>query len=291
MKLKFQDFKELKSFPSGSGIEYYGEKVYLVGDDAKDILVMDKRWKKLDTIPLFENAENRIPKKTKADLEATTIIELNSIPRMLVLGSGSKDLRNKAVLINLDDNSKEEFDITEFYNRLQQSGIKVLNIESAVVILGKLILGNRGSKNGPENNIIVTDVDFWRHQSTCQISVSTVELPAGKKPLAGLSGMAYSHQNDWLIATLSTELTDNPIDDGPIGDSYVAIVENASRKILHKRMRVNELINLAESDKVFRGYKIESVCIQSEKDGRAKLQLVADNDTGSSYLFKVRIKG
>jgi hypothetical protein len=167
----------------------------------------------------------------------------------------------------------------------------MLNIESAVVILGKLILGNRGNKAAPENNIIVTDVDFWRHQSAAPITVTNFELPPGSKPLAGLSGMTYSHQNDWLIATMSTELTDNPVDDGPIGDSYLAIVENASRKILHKRMRVNELINLTQADKVFRGFKMESVCLQSEKEGRAKLQLVADNDTGSSYLFKARLKG
>src|SRR5690348_6371834 len=101
MKIKFQDFKELKNFPSGSGIECFGEKVYLVGDDAKDILIMDKRWKKLNSIPLFTSGENlsagqagRIPKKIKADLEATAIIEVNSIPRMLVLASGSRDNRN-----------------------------------------------------------------------------------------------------------------------------------------------------------------------------------------------------
>ena len=291
MKIKFQDFKELKNFPSGSGIECFGEKVYLVGDDAKDILVMDKSWKKLDTIPLFVSAESRIPKKIKADLEATTIIEVNSIPRMLVLGSGSKEPRNKALLINLDDNSKEEFEIAEYYSRLKSAGIKMLNIESAVVILDKLLLGNRGNKTTPENHLVLTDTDFWRHQSTAAITTSIFELPVGTKPMAGLSGMAYSHLNDWLIATMSTELTDNPVDDGPIGDSYLAIVENASRKISHKRMRVNELINLREADKVFRGYKIESVCIQSEKEGSLKLQLVADNDTGSSYLFKVRLKG
>src|ERR1044071_2325226 len=111
MKIKFQDFKELKNYPSGSGIECFGDKVYLVGDDAKDILIMDKRWKKLNSIPLFTSEENRIPKKIKADLEATAIIEVNSIPRMLVLASGSRDNRNKAVLVNLDQDTTEEYDI------------------------------------------------------------------------------------------------------------------------------------------------------------------------------------
>jgi hypothetical protein len=52
---------------------------------------------------------------------------------------------------------------------------------------------------------------------------------------------------------------------------------------------VNELIDLPSADEQFKGYKIESVCIQSEKDHSMKLQMVADNDTGSSYLFKVQV--
>jgi hypothetical protein len=56
------------------------------------------------------------------------------------------------------------------------------------------------------------------------------------------------------------------------------------------QLKVNELIDLPSADEQFKGYKIESVCIQSEKDHSMKLQLVADNDTGSSYLFKVQVK-
>src|SRR5262249_357813 len=98
------------------------------------------------------------------------------------------------------------------------------------------------------------------------------------------------HQNDWLLATLSTEDTSNAVDDGPVGDSYLVVVENASRKVSRKKININDFINLPEPNKYFKGYKIESVCIQSEKNGRPKIQPVAHNDTGSSYLFKVRIK-
>lgn len=288
MKLKLLDFKELKNFPSGSGIEYFNEKIYLASDDAKEILVMDKKWKKLDTIQLFKSSEARIPKKIKADLEATTTFEMNGIPRLLVLGSGSKDTRCKAILLNLDDNSKEEMDISVFYKRLS-SVLPVVNIECAAVVLGKLILGNRGNKSAPDTQIIVTDIDFWKHQDTVDIFVSKLDLPSTKQPL-GLSGMTYSHQNDWLLATLSSEDTSNAVDDGPVGDSYLVVIENASRKVSRKKININDFINLPEANKYFKGYKIESVCIQSEKNGRAKIQLVADNDTGSTYLFKVRIK-
>lgn len=289
MKIKLQEFKELADFPSGSGIEYFNEKLYVVGDDAKDILVLDKKWKKETSIPLFDSAELRIPKKIKADLESTTIIEVNKIPRLLILGSGSTLNRNRAILVNLDDHLKEELDITSFYNQMKDD-LEHVNIESSATILGKLLLGNRGNTSSPENTIIVTDMDFWRHPEKAEWNKVSFDLPNTDGKVLGLSGMAYSHKNDWLICTMSTEATDNSYDDGAIGDSYLAIVENASRKISRKKMNVNDLINLSEVDEAFKGYKMESAAILSEKDGRIKMHLVADNDTGKSFLFRVRLK-
>lgn len=289
MKVKLQEFKELDDFPSGSGIEYFNERLYIVGDDAKDILVLDKKWRKETSIPLFDSAELRIPKKIKADLEASTIIEINKIPRLLMLGSGSTLNRNRAILVNLDDHLKEEMDITGFYNQIKDD-LEHVNIESSAVILGKLLMGNRGNLASPENTIIVTDIDFWKHPEKAAWNKVTFDLPDTKGKVLGLSGMTYSHKNDWLICTMSTEATANSYDDGAIGDSYLAIVENASRKILRKKMNVNVLINLSEVDEAFKGYKLESATILSEKNGRLKMHLVADNDTGKSYLFRVRLK-
>lgn len=290
MKLKLQEFKELDDFPSGSGIEFFNERLYVVGDDAKDILVLDKKWRKETSIPLFDSAELRIPKKIKADLEASTIIEINKIPRLLLLGSGSTLNRNRAIMVNLDDHFKEEMDITGFYNQIKDE-LEHVNIESSAVILGKLLMGNRGNLTSPENTIIVTDLDFWKHPEQAPWSKVAFNLPETNGKVLGLSGMTYSHKNDWLICTMSTEATANSYDDGAIGDSYLAIVENASRKVSRKKMNVNELINLSEVDEQFKGYKMESATILSEKSGRLKMHLVADNDTGKSFLFRVRLKG
>jgi hypothetical protein len=290
MKLKLQEFKELADFPSGSGIEYYNEKLYVVGDDAKDILVLDSKWRKETSIPLFDSADLRIPKKIKADLETTAVIEINKIPRLLLLGSGSTLNRNRAILVNLDDHLKEELDITGFYNHIKDD-LGQVNIESSAVVLGQLIMGNRGNNSSPENTIIVADIDFWRHPDKAKWSKVLFSLPKKTDKFLGLSGMAYSRKNDWLICTMTTEDTSNSYDDGTIGDSYLAIVENASRKIGRKKMNVNQLINLSEENEAFKGYKLECATIASEKEGRLKMHLVADNDTGKSFLFRVRLKG
>lgn len=291
MKIKLSDYKEVPSFPSGSGIEYYDNKVFLVGDDSREVLVLNKRWKELERVPLLPGTESRLPKQTKSDLEATTIVTINRIPRLLVLGSGSLEKnRNKAILFDLDSYLKDEFDLTPFYNRLQKAGIKALNVEAAALVEDHILLGNRGNRKNPVNQLIITRNAFWKHQQQAEISVVDLELPLKDTKGIGISGLAYSLLNDTLIFTASTEQTDNAADDGSIGDSYLGIIENASRKIGRKSLKVNELINLGEVHELFKGFKIESACIQSEKNNNLKLHLVADNDTGKSYLFKLRLK-
>ncbi|WP_127125028.1 DUF6929 family protein [Pseudoflavitalea rhizosphaerae] len=291
MKIKLIEYKEVPSFPSGSGIEFYDDKVFLVGDDSREVMVLNKRWKEIERVPLLPGTETRVPKAVKSDLEATTVVTVNRIPRLLILGSGSLEKnRNKAILFNLDSYLKDEFDLTPFYNRIAKAGVKNMNIEAAALVEDHIILGNRGNRKNPVNQLIITRNAFWKHQAQAEITLVDLELPIKDSKGIGISGLAYSLLNDTLIFTASTEQTDNAVDDGSIGDSYLGIIENASRKIGRKSLKVNELINLGEVHELFKGFKIESVCIQSEKSNRMKLHLVADNDTGKSYLFKVRLK-
>jgi hypothetical protein len=290
MKLKLLDHKEI-NFPSGSGIEYHEEKIYLAGDDSGDLLVMNKNWKELSRVQLVHTQEPRIPKNLKPDLEATAILEINKIPRLLILGSGSLDPhRSKALLINLDDLTKEEFQIDVFYERLKNQDVHDLNIEAASVVLGQLVLAHRGNLSNPENYLVVTNMDVWKNQAEEEIHLRRFELPPSLPGFAGVSGMTYSPKNDWLIITLSTEETKDAVADGKIGTSYLGIIENAARKLFRKKIKVDEVINLSEVDARFAGNKIESVCVQSDKEAKVKLHLVADNDNGKTTLFKVRLK-
>ena len=292
MNIKLLDFKQLNDFPSGSGIEFFDDLLYRVGNDAKDILVMNKNWKKKGVIKLFPDDNNyRIPKNLKGDFEATAIILINKKPFLLILGSGSLEAtRNKGLLVDLDSKSPEEIDLSVFYSRLKQSGLPDLNIEAATVMDDKLILLNRGNEQGPDNRIIITSRDFWKKQHEAEISLVKIEWEQTPGNFIGLSGLTYSYKNDWLIITASTEGTKNAIDDGLIGNSYLGVIENASRKVGRKRIKLNAGINLTEVNEVFKAHKIESVCIQTDNEKKLKLHLVADDDNGESSLFKIRLK-
>jgi hypothetical protein len=287
MKLKMLDYREVPDLPVGSNLEFFNETLYLVDDDASDMVALNKKWQTLATHQLLRYDDPKILPGTKSDFEATTIVVVNSIPRLLVLGYDVKDNHHKAILVNLDDYTKEEFDITEFYNRLKAT-VGVINIESAAIVLGKLILCNRDHKSAPDNHIIVTDADFYKNQANAEITTVSFDLPQTPKQVVGLSGLTYSYKNDWLVVTLLSEAAGK--DNATTGDSYLAVIENASRKVVRKKMKVNSLFHLNDYSEGFVGYNMTSVCIRTEKSSRLKLYLLADNKAGKSGVFTVRIK-
>ncbi len=295
MKLELLDFIELDNYPSGSGIEFYDDKIYIVGDDSRDLLVMGKKWNKPNLINLFESQEKekRVPKAVKSDLEAMTVLSVDKKPHLLIIGSGSTDKRNKALLLNLKNNAMKALDLTVFYNRIKAAGIAELNIEGIAEVYDYVVLVNRGNTTNPLNHLIITKSDFWKDQEkaslqTIVVDFENVNLTPGK---LGISGLTYSDKHEDLFLTISTEDTPNAVDDGKIGKSYLGIIENLYRKIGREKgkIKINKLIDLSAEDKRFDGYKIESVCVQSAKDHSIKLQLVADNDLGKTYLFKLSL--
>ena len=68
MKLALQDFIELENYPSGSGIEFFEDKIYIIGDDARDLLVMNKKWNKPRLINLFEQQGKKSSSVKRSEL-------------------------------------------------------------------------------------------------------------------------------------------------------------------------------------------------------------------------------
>ena len=233
MKLELLDFIELENYPSGSGIEFYDDKIYIVGDDSRDLLVMNKKWNKPTLINLFDTADKKIPKSAKSDLEAMTLLSVDKKPHLLIIGSGSTDKRNKALLLNLKTNAKTWLDLTVFYNRIKAAGIKNLNIEGIAEVSDYLVFANRGNAANPANHLIITKSDFWKNQekATLQTIVIDFEAVGTTGGNMGVSGLTYSDKHEDLFLTISTEDTPNAIDDGKIGKSYLAVIENLYRKI------------------------------------------------------------
>jgi hypothetical protein len=278
-------------YPSASAVEYYNGQLFVMGDDAPNLLVLDTNLAIVDSIPIVSFAGKRIPKDTKPDLESSIVYSSNNETMIFFFGSGSLDpYRNTGWKYQLNSKTKDNIYLQHLNSRIKTAGIAQINIEGACYLPGKLLLVNRGNKSYPNNQLITIDESFLRNDSVYQIQ----NTPFGKQKdtalFKGISGLCYSGDSDKLILTVSTEDTRSSYDDGAIGKSYLWIINNISTKLTDKTIKPNRLIDLEYFDERFKGQKIESATIIKETDKLFYLALVADNDDGSSTVFKMSIR-
>ena len=282
----------LQDFPSGSAMEFFNDQIYLMGDDARHILIMDKAYKPVYNITMFPGTEKRIEKKVKADIEASAIITYKNNSHLLVLGSASKSQRERVFLFALPAHNESEyqtFDTDDFTDRLKDMAVAEVNIEGSAAVGNQLIMSNRGNKTNPDNLLFITDSNFFDHQDNAHIHIIKVQLPQEYFPI-GISSLSYIPANDLLFFSASVELTANAYDDGGIGDSYIGYIKNMSAKLQNETITPDALVNLTETDAGFKGQKIESLCFEKVEGKVLTAHLVSDNDLGESTLFKIQME-
>ncbi len=280
-----KESKKLEHYPSASGIEYFNKQYYVIGDDANDLLVLDSNLNPSDSINLYSLPEKRIPKAVKADLEA---IIITADKKLLLVGSGSlAPYRNTCWLIDPVTKQKDSIRLDVFYERLKLNNLPELNIEGGCSIPGAIMLSNRGNKGFPKNHLILTSAAFWKEQESARITVISIGGNTDTSKFSGVSGITYARRSDRLILAVSTEETRNSMDDGAIGKSYLWIIENISSKKGWKAINPDQVIDLGDIDPKFNGQKIESVCVTKETKNFLHLVLAADNDDGSSSIFRL----
>jgi hypothetical protein len=272
------------NYPSASAVEYVNGKLYVMGDDATKMIVLDTNFNVVDSIKLFDYTANRIPKDVKHDIESMMLHDDSTI---LLLGSGSlSPFRDSVWLVNINAKTKEGSSIELFDNLIVEMGIKEVNIEGIAGTYDDIILVNRGHLGYPENNLIITSNIF--STGSIKISKSKVNHNTNSSSFQGISGLTCS-KSGALIMTASTEKTASTFEDGEIGKSYIWITNNISIAPTPSEIKSDKVIDLEEIDHVFQGQKIESVTILNETKESLRLVLVADNDNGSSTIFKLNI--
>ena len=58
-------------YPSASAVEYFDGRLYIMGDDATALLVLDTNLNVLGQKPILSYSEKRISKEIKPDIEAS----------------------------------------------------------------------------------------------------------------------------------------------------------------------------------------------------------------------------
>ena len=279
--------KRLTDFSSASAIEFYKDRFYVIGDDSRYLLITDKEYNVLDTIVIFPGDSHRIPKKEKADLEAATIHEYNGKEYLIVVGSGSTPEREDFFIFPLNDpRNFEKRNRFYFYKGIKDFGIPIVNIEGLATVKNQLVFANRANLTQRDNYFVCSSAEFLYEDTLFTAHKMKVELPTDDEFLKGISGLAYIPELDLLLFTASVELTANAIDDGAIGDSYLGYINWFSKKMYKEEIKPDSLINLSSFHPKLKNEKVESICVESVGH-EIILHLVADNDDGTSTLFKM----
>lgn len=284
----------LDNIPSASGIEVVEDIIYIIGDDSPFLYCLNFEFKVINKIELFKTEHfttGRIPKKLKYDFECMTKLEIQGKKHLLICGSGSNSNREKAYLVNIDDNySVLEISLSELFKVIKTdlSLVKnnVLNIEGLATNKDNIYFFDR------EHNSI-----FYYHINPFikYLIGETQEIPIysfKKFELEGINDIKSSFSgadifNNKIFFTSSVEDTNDAISDGEVYGSFIGYIEFDKTESLESIVKDSSVIMYNES--LFKG-KVESISVYKEISKDEYLALsVTDDDKGGSELLELRI--
>ena len=277
---------------SGSGLAYFNNAAYLVGDDASYIAVMPNVDSNAFTrVLLNSNASTgRVAKAIKHDLEAAIIGTIGNSPYLFAFGSGSlSPYRDTMYAIDIKNNIVGfKCSLLPLYKAIKtKAGLNdhQFNIEGAALAGERLVLFNRGKNMA----IIITWTDFVRYIQNLsgdipQFKLQQIALPVVNNFSIGISGACAINKNE-LLFTASLEETQDNVADGVIKGSYIGIL----------RINDEDEITLAalQQFKDDAGNtildKLEAIEIIKQQYNTIQAIAMADNDDGKSKLFYLTV--
>ena len=278
---------------SGSGLAYFNNAAYFVGDDASYIAVMPNTESNAYTrIGLRTNAGiGRVEKAIKQDLEAALVGTIGKQPFLFAFGSGSlSPYRDTVFAIDLKNNSVSfKCSLLPLYKAIKtKAALKdhQLNIEGAALAGEKLLLFNRGNNIA----IIIAWAEFIKYiQEPIAIipkfKIQKISLPVVNNFSVGISGACALGKNE-ILFTASLEETHDNIADGLIKGSYIGVLrlnDQDEISLLALQQFIDEEGNTILD-------KLEAIEIIKQQGNSIQALAMADNDDGKSKLFYLDIK-
>lgn len=270
---------------SASGIEIFGNYIYVVGDDLAWLYKYSKNFYLHKRITIANHhVDEPLPKKIKQDWEAMSVVDLpNGTQRLLIAASGSKDERRDfAVLVDKDDTVTKLTHWGQFYNRLREALDEKINIEALAQVDDKLIFFSRGNtKRG--NYAIILGLDVIENPNAdFTIIPTTVEPINGVE--AGITGAWYYPPTDTLYVTLAAEDSDNAYDDGGIAGTGMGMFAKFSQLLNKPTISLTSRYVFKPGDGV--EGKLESLTLIDKKADELFLIACTDNDGTPGTLYK-----
>lgn len=285
-----QSEKLIPGFSSGSGMTFFESRIYAVGDDDPYLWVLDNNGHLLDTILILETThlvDGRIKKSKKPDLEALAVIQTPEGEKLLLFPSGS-DLEKRITAYVFDPRSKEieQLDVLPLFEAMLHKLGKEqnINIEGLASDLEYIFFFNR------DNNTVfrIKQSDFTGYfleqdNSDLNIEVFYFELPDFKGQTATFSSAEVIPNTEFILFSASTEATENWIEDGEIGPSFIGLLNV-------KTMQISFCEPITRKEGTHYIGKVEGVIGWRNERGRLNITAITDNDDGKTLFLQLSSK-
>ncbi len=255
----------LKEIYSASSVELVDNELFIIGDNSPFLFVLDLEGNIKNKVKIFDfdiHSETNfsekdnivvIPKKDKPDFEASCTLNINSINYLFVVGSGSSEKRNLAILIDLKTFEVKQISLKKLY-QLFEKHIKLtvlgtntqdleLNIEGLCANETTVYFFQRGNISGnfifsiAMSHMISYLFSAKQSINILKIKRQKVDLPSIDTVFSGFSGACFastppiSKHNRQILWTSSVENTKNSIDDGKVLGSFLGIYHLDNQKV------------------------------------------------------------
>lgn len=282
---------------AASAIAPLGDGWLIAQDDS-----VDAAWRRgtsvtpLRVLPPIEGhttfSEKEGTKHLKPDFEAACEMSVDGRPGVLLLGSGSKAARMRAVLVVLTDEGPRSTitDLRPLYERVAavlELPLDHLNLEGACRDGDRFRWFNRGNLNAGVKSASV-DLDFAALLGVVTGDGSPEEIPVVRPQhydLGEVNGVglaitdAMALPDGRVMVSAAAEDTPNAVDDGPVVGAGLALLDENS---------VLDMAPLPEFEGTI--HKVEGLALSETTDDGLRLMAVVDADDADAPSTELALR-
>jgi hypothetical protein len=281
-------FKVINYFPldvpTVSAMEFYNGNLIMISDSSNEIAICNQQGELIQILNSKNLIINELPKKDKADFEASTLINYRNKTFLLVLGSGSTvKNRNLAKLFDLNSDTAFQFDLFPFYDAIRTKysiEFKDWNIEALACFEERMFFFNRGT-----NSIFEVSqsafFDFLKLNNTSFSSkIYQLKLNQLNGFDLGISGALVDKSGNFYC-TASAENTSDWYNDGEIIGSAIGCFNIHDLK-QETSIQFEQFVIEDTNTPI----KLEAICETSDKN---RFFVASDNDGEKSMLYEIEL--
>lgn len=257
---------------SASGLLLHNNILYLISDNSTYLYEYHIDHKKLNKIPLLENAQENIAKKDKPDFEVLT----KNKEYIIAMGSGSEKYRTSFMLYNPETKKTIVRNIAKLDSLIKtQLSIKddEFNIEGYFINDKASYFFNRGNGQTGKNAVFYTD----NKTKIPQYQYIPFDLPKIKNVPTTFTDAILVDDKIYFLA--AAEDTVSTYEDGEVLGSIIGRIDL-------KTMKLEKTIQI--SDK----HKFEGLTLHKKTTGQIEFLLCEDTDSDlqETNIYKLVIR-